>query len=454
MSDAMPDGRAGSGAGSRAAVRRVIVTGDVTMDWNLARTRKQADSGFAWNADDRIEMSGQPGSAALMAGLMVEVAATLAADGVAVEVSGPRATAGPIVPGDPHVHHSFAIWSRFPRRRGDRERSIWRVEEFLGLDRARLPEATAPGEAGQPADAGQPAEAELVVVVDADLGFRAMPASWPAALRLSDPQPTPTTMPTPATTPTPWVLLKMACPVAAGELWRRVLRRHAGRLVVVMTLNDLRLSDVKISRELSWERIAGDLAQELRRHPAVNGLLHCAHVIVSLGTGGAVLLSRREPLDGRLDRLDQPDCHVFFDPQAIEDSWAEQYPGAMIGDTSCLVGGIARELLLDPDQPDVHRGIRSGLAAARALHLGGYGAADAEPGRTRLVFPVRRCREGAGQGAPPSSRSPRSGSRSPIPGPSSRGATRRASSPSPRPSPAKASSLRSRAFPSEASASS
>jgi RyR domain len=372
------DAQQGPTSGSEAAARSVIVTGDVTMDWHLAKMPRRVDSGNAWNSDDRTEIYGEPGGASLMVGLITEVARTLAADGIAVEVSGPSIPAGPIVPGDPSFHHSYAIWSSFPRRRGDRDRGIWRVEEFLGLDRARLPE----GETTRDASATEASEADLVIVDDANLGFRTRPANWPMVLHLSDPAPASAGM------PKPWVLLKMACPVAAGELWRRLLRLHAGRLVVVMTLNDLRLSDVKISRELSWERIAGDLARELMRHPAVNGLVHCAHVVVSLGTGGAVLLSRREALDDRLDRLDQPDCHVFFDPEAIEDSWAEQYPGAMVGYTSCLVGGIARELLLDPEKPNVHRGVRSGLAAARALHLQGYGSADPEPGRAGLAFPA------------------------------------------------------------------
>jgi hypothetical protein len=384
----MGDAKQGAPTGSEAAAHRLIVTGDVTMDWNLARTRKLADSGIAWNAADRTEMYGQPGGAGLMVGLMTEVARTLAADGVAVEVSGPGAPAGTIVPGDPRFHHSYAIWARFPRKKGDRDKPIWRVEEFLGLDRARTPEAAAMGEGNastpkgaRPAPAKGPLDADLVILDDADLGFRAAPERWPAVLRLAD------DAAAPEETRGPWVLLKMACPVASGELWRRLLRLHASRLVVVMTLNDLRLSDVKISRELSWERTAGDLARELRRHPAVNGLIHCAHVVVSLGTGGAVLLSRRET-DARLDQMGEPDCHVFFDPEAIENSWAEQYPGAMIGYTSCLVGGIARELLLDPAKPDVHRGVSSGLAAARALHLAGYGAPDCDPGRAGLAFPV------------------------------------------------------------------
>jgi hypothetical protein len=362
----------------------VVVAGDVTMDWNLARTRKAIDSGLAWSASDRTEMYGQPGGAALTARLMAEVAGTLTALGISVDVSRAGASDEPMAPADTRLHHSYAVWSKFPRKKGDRDSSIWRVEEFLGLDRGRTTDAADVTEAAGAADG--PAAADVVILDDADLGFRAAPGLWPAALRVAGKAATGAA--TPKESARPWVILKMTCPVASGDLWRRLLRDHAGRLVVVMTLNDLRLSDVKISRELSWERIAGDLARELVRHPAVNGLIQCAHVVVSLGTGGAVLLSRRGPLIAQRDSLDEPDCHVFFDPESIENSWAEQYPGAVIGYTTCLVGGIARELLLDPAAPNVHRGIRSGLAASRALHLAGYGAADCDSGRAGLAFPA------------------------------------------------------------------
>ena len=386
----MGDAKKGATTGSEGAAQvasRVVVAGDVTMDWNLARTRKAIDSGLAWSAADRTEMYGQPGGAALTARLMTEVAATLAAQGIAADVATPGAPAEPIAPAETRFHHSYALWSKFPRKKGDRDATIWRVEEFLGLDRGRPDEAAdAADGARRKSPADELAAADLVVLDDADLGFRAAQGQWPVALRVAGNAAAAAA--TPAETPRPWVVLKMTCPVASGDLWRQLLRDHADHLVVVMTLNDLRLSDVKISRELSWERIAGDLARELVRHPAVNGLIHCAHVVVSLGTGGAVLLSRRGSLDQQLDRLDEPDCHVFFDPEAIENSWAEQYPGAVIGYTTCLVGGIARELLLDPAEPNVHRGIRSGLAASRALHLAGYGAADCEAGRAGLAFPA------------------------------------------------------------------
>jgi hypothetical protein len=73
----MGDAKQRANPGARAATRRVIVAGDVTLDWNLARTRKLVDSGIAWNATDRTEMYSQPGGAALMAGLIGEVASSL-----------------------------------------------------------------------------------------------------------------------------------------------------------------------------------------------------------------------------------------------------------------------------------------------------------------------------------------------------------------------------------------
>jgi hypothetical protein len=363
------------------AARRVVIAGDVTIDWNLARTRKLVDGGTAWNAEDRAEVYSGPGGAAVLARLVEEVGAAVAETGSAVEVSGPPVVTGSTAQGDPRSHHSYAIWSQFPRRRGDHDRSVWRVEEFLGLDRSRAQPAVP--EAGDPASSTD--DADIVVLDDANLGFRDSPNLWPPSLRLTADTRVVDALAGPGS---PWVVLKMAAPIAAGALWQQLLGRHAERLVVVMTLSDLRLSDVKISRELSWERTAGDLARELVRHPAVNGLARCAHVIVSLGTGGAVLLSRPDAVSDGSARLDQPDCHVFFDPESIEDSWVEQYPGAMIGYTTCLVAGIARELLLAPDAPDVHRGVTRGLAAERALHLAGYGDPDSEAGRAGLTFPA------------------------------------------------------------------
>jgi hypothetical protein len=367
---AVAERRADRAGGQAAwAVRRVVVAGDLTVDWNLARTRKLRDGGTAWNAEDRTEVYARPGGAAMLARLIRELGGGLGADGIGLEITGPELRKRSYSPEDPHFHHHYAVWSRFPHGRRRADTSVWRVEELLGLDRAREPQRL--GDLG-------PEDADLVVLDDAALGFRDDPRLWPRALGLTPDKDGRLVAAEHSGDGGPWVLVKMTCPIADGLLWRQLLRHHARRLIVVMTLNDLCLSEVHISRELSWERTAGDLARELLRNPAVNGLAHCAHVVASVGTGGAVIMSRREDLPSSPGVLNRPDCFLVFDPEAIENSWAEQHPGGMLGYTACLTTGIARSILLRPDRPDIQEGTRRGLAAGRALHLQGYGG----PGKT------------------------------------------------------------------------
>ena len=354
-----------------AAARSVAVVGDVLIDWHIARLR-HGRAPATWTGAERAELHGQPGGAALLGRLVEEVATTLEPLGVSAEVSRIDLPAGMITPHAASAAHSYAVWSPHPLTRGDHEAVAWRVESHLGIDDVRV-HADAPARV---LDATNSSGVDLIVVDDAGLGFRDDRVRWPNALMSPQGPGQP-----------PWTLLKMAAPVAQGELWHHLARHQAERLVVVMTLDDLRHSDVKISRELSWERTAGDIAAEVVRHPAVNALVHCAHVIVSVRSGGAVLLSRRGAVADQLDRLERPDCHVIFDPEAIEDSWAERHPGSMIGSTTCLTASIARELLLAPDRPDIRRGIRRGMAAARELHRRGYDGPDASSGRTGLTFP-------------------------------------------------------------------
>lgn len=337
------------------AVRRpelIAVTGDVTMDWHVARSSSAGSDGAEWSARDTTRTRGRPGGAALLA----EVIAAIA-DG---DVRGPVLPAGPILPDDPRIHHSHAIWAPFPWETGSDEPPAWRVAEFLGLD---------PRDAGaddRPGIADDAAEARLVVLDDAGLGFRERPEAWPCALADRRRR--------------PWVVLKTARPVAHGTLWERLASDRADRLVVVMTVDDLRRTEVQVSRELSWERTAQDLAWELVYNPQVNALSRAAHVVVSFDTAGAFLLSRGA--NGATHR------RLVFDPEGIEGSWPAAHPGAMIGYTTCLVAGIARALLARPDDPDVEAGVQGGLAAMRALHREGYGRRGATAGEAELAFPV------------------------------------------------------------------
>ncbi|MGA7075125.1 MAG: RyR domain-containing protein [Halobacteriota archaeon] len=351
----------------------VIVTGDVAMDWNLARARRcKRDLSF-WSADDTTCIYWQRGGSALLADLVETTAQELHRNGSAQFSL--RQTAAPRDPGivhtdNPEYHHSYAMWSLFKYSEKaplDQEKTAWRVEEFLGMDRARSDSV----HEWQTVVDDTP-DADLVILDDAGLGFRDHPELWPSALTAEG-------------THHPWILLKMASPLAQGPLWEHLHRNCSDRLIAVATVEDLRLTEVQVSRELSWERTAQDVFWELVHNPSINSLSHCAHVIISFGTAGAILLSRHEG-DGQSNFK----CALFFDPQVMEGMWEKQHPGGMIGYTTCLTASIARQVMLNTQEQDIDTGIMAGLAAIRTLHKEGYGERGAPPSTAELTFPIAK----------------------------------------------------------------
>jgi hypothetical protein len=311
----------------------------------------------------------------LLADLLDAVAAKLRQDGRAnCAVRPMNAPSEPVQPGDVRYHHSYALWSLFKyglKPPLDKEKPAWRVEEFMGLDRRAAGESSG---VDSQLVLGSGGEAGLVVLDDADLGFREQPQLWPRAITAEGQR--------------PWIILKMARPVAQGKLWEHLHQRCPDRLIVLMTVNDLRLTEVQISRELSWERTAQDLAWELMYNPRVNALSHCAHVVVSFNPDGAFLLSRSQT-EGETGRGQAvPKFRLFFDPRVIEGMWGQNHPGGMIGYTSCLAAGIARQWMLSAEEPSIGPGIQSGLAAMRKLHLEGYGQRGETAPNAQLAFPI------------------------------------------------------------------
>lgn len=354
---------------TKRPLKTIIVAGDVTMDWNLAHTPggsgEDISGSTVWNDEDRTRAYCARGGAAQLADAVEAIASDLSGGGLGgYQVRQPSSPQAPVCSNDGRFHHSYAIWSLFPYERRPAQRSVWRVSRFLGFDRAVEP-VTSAVEAWKKVEKDDP-DAAVVVIDDADLGYRDNPKLWPKALTAKDKK--------------PWVVVKMSRPIVKGSLWDHLFLNHSDRLIVVMTIGDLRRTESRVSRGLSWERTAQELAWETTYNPRINALSGCAHVVVSFDTAGAVLLSSAS---------EKP--FLVFDPQVFEGEWAQKRPGRMVGYTSCLAAGIIRQVMLNAEAPDIQAGVKSGLAAARRLHLDGYGSADQNP--PDLTFPVARITE-------------------------------------------------------------
>ena len=345
----------------------VIVAGDITIDWNIARVQRTDRPSYVWSLDNLTHAFCQRGGAALLADL-VEAASSVRGQSKRprFEVRKMSAPSGHVPPDDARFHHSYALWTPFKMDEHDmaRGKKVWRVSEFLGIHRAVTASATSSDYKKVANDFVEPA---LIVLDDADLGFRDRPECWPQAL--------------PSRTDKPWILLKMAPALATGNLWNNLKTNHPERVLALINANDLRRHPgVHISRQISWERTAQDLFWELLYNPQINGFTMFAHTVVSFGTSGAMLLSREKG-----DRLE---ATLFFDPTAMEDEWSRSYPGGMIGYTSCLAAAIATEMVANAAEPDLHRGIQAGVSAMRLLHKEGYGYASADLEQSPIAFPA------------------------------------------------------------------
>ena len=348
----------------RKTSKIVVVTGDVTMDWNIATSQGVKSGKPYWSMDFCSRAYWQRGGAALLADLTTAITATLPED-ARFDIRQTGAPRQEISPCDNRFPHSYAMWAphKYSEKPSlDKEKFAWRVEHFLGFDCASI--NTADQRIWQQVVNDDP-KANLLVLDDANLGFREQPELWPQALSAKGQQ--------------PWIVLKIAQPVAQGKLWQELVSAHSDRLVVITTINDIRRTAVQISRQISWERTAQDLVWELTHNPQVNALSHCACVIISFYTAGAIMLSWK---DGRAN------ASLFFDPLIMEGDFERQYPGQMVGYTTCLATAVARQIMLNSKEPDFARGVQSGVAALRALHTEGYGVRGSPPPQANLCFPT------------------------------------------------------------------
>lgn len=352
----------------------IVVSGDLTVDWHIAHVRQEKTASTSWSANLQTCTNWTFGGVEILANLVDALSNSLFPEGK--ESLAVRKIVLPdqsIQPTAKQFNHSYAIWSKFSNRNKKRKSSAWRIREFLGIDPGSMDEDLEKNKTFMVVN--DTPEADLVILNDACLGFREQPQLWPKSITSSKQH--------------PWVILKMAHPVTSGSLWEHLQEYCSNRLVVIMTIDDLRRMEVQISREISWERTAQDLLWELTYNPQINALSRCAFTVISFGAAGALLLSRPDVAEDISGLQRNLRCKLFFDPRVVEGMWEHDFPGGIMGYTSCLTAGIVRQFMLSFDQPDIDKGILKGLSAMRKLHTEGYINEDASGKKVKLSFPYQ-----------------------------------------------------------------
>ncbi len=307
---------------NEATAQPIVVTGDLTVDWMTVTPPDDSalELAYLWDRKASMSFSPLPGGAALIASLLEDLGNTVHAPQLpAAALNDPRF---------PGIAQTFGAWSTMPASRGSSE-GRWRFREFLG----QSPATAAIARGALPAGA-------VLVIDDANLGFRDAQEAWDEAL-------TRTQLRT--------VILRMATPIGVGPLWERLAAGSGHQLVVYLSLGDLRKEDAAVGQALSWERTAAEVVAAIRQRTD----LQCAdRIIVGIGLSGAVIVER------------SGSAALVFDPEHLEGDWEARHPGVPYG-----VGSVITAMLADAYNrdaaADVPFVVARGLAFARLRHVQG-----------------------------------------------------------------------------------
>lgn len=266
-----------------------------------------------------------------------------------------------------------AIWAPFDlgalgATPAEQKARVWRTRRSINLGNVSDPSAL-PKPSPLPsgiAHEGQDA-ADVLAIEDDGAGFRTdVPSSLMAWLEGQA-----------ASLPS-WIVLKTCAPVCHGVLWWALVGRAevADRLIVVVSISDLRRAEVRVSQGISWERSAEDLVRELVTSPALSSLRQARHVIVTLHSEGAVWMERQAGVSS------PPRARLFFDPANMEGEWSRRIgiKGNAYGFHAVFAASLATRLAIEPagaETDAIAAGIERGLLAMRALRVLGHGPVKA-----------------------------------------------------------------------------
>jgi hypothetical protein len=347
--------------------KKVIVTGDITLDWYLARDTVAQETGETRVLSRTHYMQGyrKAGGASLLGELIRKAADSARAE---VEVPDPLKRAETErIPGAPPYWHSYSVCSRFlvpgESKKSEPKKYVWRVSDFLGFDRQWYKDER--GRAESLTKDQEEGGADVLVVHDANQHHEDLKNErddkdawiWPASLR----EPSEKT----------WVVMRRALRAlgAQSTIWKHVAQEFKDKLIAVVTVDDLRLVGMQISRRLSWDRSIRDLVTEMNRPSSRHTFSGCKHLVVSFGTEGAVVFSNFS------DSAKNQPVTVYYDPRNMEGGWRSKFHGEMRGHSNCLVAGIALQMIQSEQlisSDSLKLGILAGLAASRDLHEEGF----------------------------------------------------------------------------------
>jgi hypothetical protein len=193
---------------------------------------------------------------------------------------------------------------------------------------------------------------DIVVIDEAAIGFRDCPAVWPDISGETI------------------VIFKTTQPIGEGAFWKHLCETSKENLITIVKLDQLRHSDVKISKGISWEQTALDLSYEIIHNRQLSSLLVSDFLIVTIGSAGALIIKNG-------NNPEKAEFTLVFDPENMEDEWEYRNAPKIInsvglgsaflaGFSSCCANSVALGRM------DINKSVRFGLHSVRSIMKEGF----------------------------------------------------------------------------------
>ena len=139
-------------------------------------------------------------------------------------------------------------------------------------------------------------------------------------------------------------ILKTNQPLLDGYLWKTLMNRERiDRLITLISIEELREYDIKVSKGVSWEQTCLDLCYELVHHSLLKQLIKCKFIVVSIGAAGAVVIKNGS-------RKKSAEFALAYDPGFLEGEWEAKQSVDAIGQMCGFTAGFTQNML----NRDVH----------------------------------------------------------------------------------------------------
>ena len=134
-------------------------------------------------------------------------------------------------------------------------------------------------------------------------------------------------------------ILKTNQPLLDGYLWKTLMNRERiDKLITLISIDELREYDIKVSKGVSWEQTCLDLCYELVHHSLLKHLIKCKFLVVSMGAAGAVVIKNGS-------RKKAAEFALAYDPGFLEGEWEAKESVDAIGRMCAFTAGFTHNML-------------------------------------------------------------------------------------------------------------